>query len=200
MKKPLLLFLALLLGGLHAHADQDSEDQAERRRISAERSRVEAGYAAQGRDCRQKFAVDDCVNAARSQRREALADLRRQEVSLNDAQRRRRGSDRLHVIEERTASQAEDDAARKRAGVAAQTREREARAGVKAAARADVPPARDGKPAVAAEPPVQRTVDESANLRRHQERQDEAREHRENVQKRQAQRKKPPAAPLPEPS
>ena len=53
MKKPLLLFLALLLGGLHAHADQDSEDQAERRRISAERSLVEAGYAAQGRDCRQ---------------------------------------------------------------------------------------------------------------------------------------------------
>jgi colicin import membrane protein len=89
-----------LLGGA-----QESPEAAELARINAQRERAEAEFAAQEKACYSRFAVNDCIEAARKRRRDALAELRRQEVALNDAERRRRADERLRDIEARQAEQ-----------------------------------------------------------------------------------------------
>ncbi len=110
--------------------------QAERGRIQAERDRVEARFANEQVACYQKFAVTGCVGGARLVRREALADLRRQEVSLNAAEAKRRGAEQLSRTEEKSSLQAEQEAANRRAAALAAQQERQASADDRAAAKA----------------------------------------------------------------
>src|SRR4051812_20478778 len=94
MKRPLLL-LAMLSAALLAHAqDLAAQRTAEKARLGAERARIEAAFAVQDKACYQKFAVTDCQNAARASRREALSGLRKQELVINEAERRERGASR----------------------------------------------------------------------------------------------------------
>lgn len=110
--------------------------QAERARIQAERELAEARFAKEQVVCYGKFAVNDCVGHARVVRREALADLRRQEVSLNAAEAKRRGAGQLSRIEEKSSPQAELDAANRRAASLQTQQARQLDADDKAAARA----------------------------------------------------------------
>lgn len=84
-----------------AYASTDVQDQLERTRIAAERKAVESRFTKEETDCYSKFATHDCLNQARVQRRQNLADLRRQEISLNDAQRKRRGAEQIRKLENR---------------------------------------------------------------------------------------------------
>jgi hypothetical protein len=61
---------------------------AERQMIDEQRAAIAAEYARGERDCRQQFAVTDCVNRLREQQRSALAALRERELQLDDAKRR----------------------------------------------------------------------------------------------------------------
>jgi colicin import membrane protein len=92
--KPLLALAFALLAAAGAHAAQDPQDQAERDRIKAERAAVETQFNAEQKACRAKFAETDCVQKAQRDRHAALADLRRQERVLNDAERKRRAGER----------------------------------------------------------------------------------------------------------
>ena len=71
------------------------QDNAERDRIRQTRANHEAMSAKQEAQCYARFAVNDCLIKVRVQRREVLGDLRRQEISLNDMRRKRRGADQL---------------------------------------------------------------------------------------------------------
>ena len=193
---------------------QEEDTAATRARITAERSRLDAAYRAQEKECYRKFAVNDCLKAARAQRREALADLNRQETSLNDAERKRKGAERQRELEEKAAAeknppsgrqpdqkggsqrpaptprpdtaQKEAEHARTQATNAANAQERKREAQLKA----------EEKKAEQA-----RRLDEAArNVKRQQETQAQAEEHRAAVNNRLAERKKPPAPPLPEPN
>ena len=119
--------------------------QAERARIQAERDRVEERYAKAQVVCYGKFAVNDCLGNARVVRREALADLRRQEGSLNAAEAKRRGAGQLSRIEEKSSPQAELDAANRRAASLQAQQARQADADDKAAARAAAGLTTDGR-------------------------------------------------------
>ena len=119
--------------------------QAERARIQAERDRVEERYAKAQVVCYGKFAVNDCLGHARVVRREALADLRRQEGSLNAAEAKRRGAGQLSRIEEKSSPQAELDAANRRAASLQTQQARQADADDKAAARAAAGLTTDGR-------------------------------------------------------
>lgn len=110
--------------------------QSERGRIQAERDRIEARFASEQVACYQKFAVTDCVGGARVVRREALADLRRQEVSLNAAEAKRRGAEQLSRTEDKSSLQAQLDAANRRADALAAQQQRQASADDRAAAKA----------------------------------------------------------------
>jgi len=184
----------LLAAGLALPAaaqNQQAEEAAERARIASERTRIEADFEQANKACYQKFAVNDCIADARAKRRELLADLRRQELVLNDADRRRRASERLDEIEKKT----ED----KRAAQAS------APAPVASAASAPVP-ARAASAAASApraaraprEPKQPRQVDTGTNARRYNERLEDAAQHKAEVQRRAGEAKKD-VRPLPVP-
>jgi colicin import membrane protein len=169
---------------------QEAADAQERARIGAERTRAEAEFAAAEKACYARFAVNDCIGKARSRLRATLSDLRRQEVSLNDAERRRRAADRLREIEARQAEQPVPSKSQ------AQTRQPEPPSAPREPAAASSAPARAAVEAAPRE--AKSPADPQANARRQQQRIDEARAHKEKVQKRAAERTEPPR-PLPVP-
>lgn len=87
----------------------------ERARIAAERSQLEQRSAAEDAACHDRFAVNSCRESVGKHRREALADLRRQELLLNDQERRARSADQLRKIEEKSSPARQQEAANRRA-------------------------------------------------------------------------------------
>ena len=170
----------LLAAGLALPAvaqNPQAGDAAERARIASERTRIEAEFEQANKACYQKFAVNDCIADAKARRRELLAQLRRQELVLNDAERRKRSAERLDEIEKKTAE--------KRAAVAS------APAASAASAPAASAPASAPRAARAPRQPKQpRQLDTGVNARRYNERLEDAQQHRGEVQKRAAERDK----------
>lgn len=194
---PLLFLCACLPGALAQGGGAVDEERA---RIAAERAKADAQFAQDEKACYAKFAVNDCQNEARARRREALADLRRQEVSLNDAQRKRKGADRIRSIEERANQQKQEREAQDRAKAADSARSRDERAAQKTTERAAGEAgqqARSAKPGEVGRAP--RKTDTAEALKKHNERLEEAKARRERIAKKQKERQKPPAAILPVP-
>jgi hypothetical protein len=200
-----------------ASGQDDTAVAAEHARIAAEREQAQARFTAQEKACYRNFAVDDCINEARSRRRTVMSDLRRQEVSLADAQRKRKAADRVRNVEERSSPQRQDDAARRRADAVDDLRQRQERAAAKAAAPAASAAAAGAteagalpRPAAARKPPeLPRprqarspsgpTPQEAADhARAHDKRLQAAHERRERAARRVAERKAA-SAPLPVP-
>ena len=76
-----------------------------RARIQQQRQAVQAQLQQQEAACRQRFAVEDCLRKARSAARAQDNLLWRQELELDEAERRDRAAQRLRAIEERSGSQ-----------------------------------------------------------------------------------------------
>lgn len=210
MKKLFLLSCVLLSLPLASTAQVDEGTTAQRARIAAERSQVEAAFRVEEKDCYRKFAVNDCLSAARDHRRQLLADLRRQEILLNDAQRKRKAAEHLRDIEERSSPEKQEQKAEQRAKTPAEQRDREATAARKAADRASSEASLPAKAARRQEETKRKQAEASAarqrraqeaaqNLEERQQRLAEAQERKAGVDKRLAERKKPPAKPLPVP-
>lgn len=208
--KTLLICLALIAWTAPLSARADAATEAEVTRIEAERSQADARFATQEVACYRKFAVNDCLKAARAERRERLADLRRQEISLNDAERKRRAGERVRSIEEKNSAHQQEESAAQRAEASARQHDKQADIAERAAQRAQ-PQA--SAPARAARPPgearerkaatraakEQRVHDAAGELRRYQDRQLAAQERQERVAKRLAESRKPAVKPLPVP-
>jgi hypothetical protein len=92
---------SLVLGGGLANGGTVPDEAAQRLRIAREQADIEARFDAREQACQSRFAVTDCVEAARRERREALRPLREQSLMLDDADRRRRAAGRLRAIESR---------------------------------------------------------------------------------------------------
>ena len=184
----------LLAAGLALPAlaqNQQAEDAAERARIASERTRIEAEFEQANKACYQKFAVNDCIYDAKARRREQMAELRRQELVLNDADRRRRSSERLEEIERKTAD--------RRAEAASAAQRAASAASAPAPARAASAPASAPRAARAPKQPKQpRQVDSGENARRYNDRLEDAAQHKAEVQRRAAGAKKD-VKPLPVP-
>lgn len=93
---------------------RDASERAERARISLERKRVSAEHDAAKIDCYQKFRVNDCLSQARNTHNGQQADLKRQEISLSDLQRKRRGAEQLRKVEEKTSPERQEEIAQQR--------------------------------------------------------------------------------------
>ncbi|MBC7603763.1 MAG: hypothetical protein H7255_14035 [Ramlibacter sp.] len=99
------LFAAcLILLPIASMAAGEADVSAERARIGAARAKVEGEFKEAEKACYKKFAVTDCIDEARVKRRDALSDVRRQELIINDAERKRRAAERMRAIEEKSAS------------------------------------------------------------------------------------------------
>ena len=106
-------------------ADIKQIEQTERARIGAERLLATKTLAEQRAACYQKFAVTPCLNEARDVHREKTQDLKRQEVALNDARRKRVAADQLAAIEKRNSPQAQLGVAQRRGKALEATKKRE---------------------------------------------------------------------------
>jgi colicin import membrane protein len=202
-------------------ADEAAEHNAERARITRERAELKQTLEKNRQACYQKLAVTPCLNDARDANNEKMRDLKRQEVALNDLQRKRAAADRMRAIDEKNSPQAQQALAERR-GKALQATERreqsrlqrensrQAKQSAAEAASSDKPsqsspkaaPAPQGKPRAEPKEKAAKEVD-AAKVQRHREqaaqREKEAAERRANAQEREAKRKKPAAKPLPVP-
>ena len=115
------LFISVLLclsgGALAADAPSDppAQPQSAPSFTEVERSRIERERAAEMRrqqqvesGCYQRFAVNACLLERRVKHRELMADLKRQEIALNDRERRLRSSEQLRRIEDKVSSPERD--------------------------------------------------------------------------------------------
>ncbi len=176
-----------------SRGEAGASDTALRERLSTERRQVERDYAAQERECTQRFLVTACVDAAKAQRRDALKRLSTREAALDDAERTRRAAARQQHID---------------AKLERQMRDREERASAPlipfdAASAAIRTPARTTARPPASIPPIdeaQRRADEQRSRTEYETRQRQVEARQQAAAQRQAQRagsRKPPAAPLP---
>jgi len=192
-----------------AFAQGDSPVVVERARLKAERDRAEAEYQAQEKACYGKFAVNDCIDAARAKRRQIVSDLRRQEVSLNDSERKRKAAERQQSLESRRVEQAERSApqANDKATAGMTRQQPNAELGVSK----DTRTSSSASNAVSREEEIRRRTaekaaaersrseDASKNVQEREKRLAAAEERRQKQARRLADRKKPPAEPLPVP-
>ena len=107
----LLMTLVLCLAGpalaAGAASEGPAQPQGEPSFTDVERSRIGHERAAEmlrqqqvESACYQRFAVNDCLLESRVKHREVMADLKRQEINLNDRERRLRSSEQLRRIED----------------------------------------------------------------------------------------------------
>lgn len=111
-----LVCVAFLAGTqTQSFAARSDDIAAERSRISAERARIEAGFLVEDAGCYKKFAVNSCLGEVNVRRRAAMADLRRQEILLNDEERRTRGAEQIRKITEKSSAERQKEEADRRA-------------------------------------------------------------------------------------
>lgn len=115
MKKPFSAFLLTamcLCAAAQAGAGEVAvrDIGAERARINAERASLMAGFLAEDVACYQKFAVNNCLDRVNVKRREAMANLRSQEILLNDQERRVKGAAQLRKLDEKSSPEKQQDA------------------------------------------------------------------------------------------
>lgn len=102
-----LLLLALLAGSAHAQDDA----AARQRRIDEARAAADARFEAESAACRQRFAVNACLDDARQRRRQALAAVQAEQRALDEAGRRERAADRRAEVARKQAEVARRTAA-----------------------------------------------------------------------------------------
>ncbi len=229
-----MICIALCTGYTTARAQNEpknaaSEEQAERQRIGAERGALKKTLEQQRQACYQKLAVTPCLNEARDQHNDKMRDLKRQEVALNDTQRKRAAADRLRAVDDRNSPQAQQNVAerRGRALEASGKREEErtqrdisreakiaasasapiapnAFAPDRAAPKAALLPQNPARAQRSAKTPVGERPGHAAKMERSRQqaaqREKAAAERRANAQEREAKRKKPAAQALPTPA
>ena len=125
MRKVILLFLCTACAAVgHAQtagagsagsAALQSTPNAERARIGRERAQLESVFAAEDTACYRKFLVNNCLDEVKLRRRDALADLRRQEISLNAQDRKAKAAEQVRKTEDRASPQKQQQEADRRA-------------------------------------------------------------------------------------
>jgi hypothetical protein len=203
-----------------------SQTSVERARIASERVALTNGYEAKRSACYQKLAVNDCLTQARDAHNEQMRDLKRQEVALNDVERKRKAAERMRMVDERNSPEAQLKLAERRGRAMDEAKQREARQAEKQAARnatmemaasksigaassaaspSSARPKPLGKPGSSIEPQARKDQrpDEAEKMMQSRQaaakREQDAAKRRAEMQRREANRSKPPAAGLPVP-
>ena len=213
MKK---LFLSLLVSAISFAASGQTGDELvsaatdrERVRINAERLALETKFDAEEATCYTKFFVNSCLNAIKPRRREAMTDLRRQEIALDEGQRKQKAADQIRKIDEKSSPEVQQQAAERRAQALDDQRSRVERAQKKADERIDLKQNEALRAADAvnkmkgSQERAQARVDKQAaiaeEVQKYKEKQQEVMERKANREKKQREQTKPAAQPLPAP-
>ena len=108
MKKVLLAGIGLIIGvqllAQTGSASGTPYTATERARIVAERAREKLRFEKAGETCYQRFAVNDCLRQVAIERRKSLEELRRQEIILNNVDRKLRAGEQLQYLDEKKST------------------------------------------------------------------------------------------------
>ena len=199
--------LGLLIASFAAHAQTGSD--AERVRISAERSRLEATFALEDTACYKRFLVNNCLDEVKVRRRDAMADLRRQEIVLNDEARKAKAAEQLQKTEVKSSPEKLQQEADKRAQAVKDFDDRMARDKQKIADREALQAGEKAKSDAAAgrmkgsqDKEAGRTAKQAQaadEIRKYNERQAQAKERQARYARDKASQAKVPTKPLPVP-
>ena len=96
MKSIVIAFLLTALAARGIAQPISAEGQqntigTQRAAISVERARLEKSFLMEDAACYKKFAVNNCLGNVNARRRQPMEDLRRQEILLNDEERKIKG-------------------------------------------------------------------------------------------------------------
>ncbi len=186
---------------------QGLDVNAERERIKAERTQMEAEYSNALRACYQKLYVNNCKDEAFKIRLQKANALKAQERVLNDQERKQRSAAALQNIEQKNSLESQNEAAERRATSTQQHLDKIQSNLEKNQARLD----KEAREAENAEKNAQRQKELSERQRAHQDKVkaaaaerekhlqklQAAQEHREQVERNRVQRGTPGADPLP---
>jgi len=109
-----------------------------REAIGLERSKLEAGFLLEDAACYKRFAVNGCLADVSTRRREAMSTVRRQEISLNDEERKIKGEQQVRQTQEKSSPQSQQEAAERRTKAAEDYRGRLDREKVKQQERVNI--------------------------------------------------------------
>ena len=210
MKKWLLSLLVLTALSVSAQSGVDPAvalAERERERIDAERLLLEAGFDAEEAVCYKKFFVNSCLNEMKPRRRDAMAELRREEVALNDDMRKWRAADQIRRTEEKSSAEVLQNAAERRAKALEDASAREDRSRAKleervtlkqneASSAADVANKAKGSQE-RAKGRVDKQSASAEEVKKYNDKQQEVAERKASREQRLSEQKKPASKPLP---
>jgi hypothetical protein len=213
MKKFLtaLLFVtvALPLWAQAIAASGQADVDAERARLSQERKVIEERFNVEQKACYQKFAVEGCLQESRQRRRTATDDIKRQEAMINDIERKRRGAAAMDKLEEKTSGERTQESAAQREQSLKSQQDREDRAADRATSRAGLAAEaaerrrqfdeRQRTHAAEQAKAAERRAAAPKQREQYERKLEQARDHAADLDRREAERTKPRAAPLPPP-
>jgi hypothetical protein len=188
--------VAFSCADVHAQAHVEGVTQQQLHEV---RRTEEARFLALEQTCYTRFAVFDCLQQVRAQRRLVLDDLRRKEVALNDMERKKKAADQLEQIREKTSfEKLEAENSRRQEAMKAQI-EREVSAANKKAEQLTKPSSnakdKQSPPALGASSPAENAAKNKLDFDRKIK---EAQDHRESREKSRLEKKADkPAQPLP---
>ena len=107
------LFVLVMLFVSFSARSQPSND-AERARIKDERAALEISSSREDAACYKNYLVNRCLGDVKARRSDALADLRRQEISLNDQERKAKGAEQVKKTEDKESPEKQQQAVDKR--------------------------------------------------------------------------------------
>lgn len=79
----------------------DTDIAAQQRQLDTQRGEIARQTLEEESDCHNRFAVNDCLKAARLRSLERSAEIRRQQAILNDFQRQRDGEERIRQLQDK---------------------------------------------------------------------------------------------------
>ena len=205
MKKSIAFGLVLASFAAQAQSNSDKE----RLRISTERARLEAAFTLEDAACYKRFLVNNCLDEVKVRRRDALANFRRQDIVLNDEARKAKAAEQIQKTEDKSAPEKLQQDTDKRAQAVKDFDDRMARDKQKIADRDALQAGEKSKSDAAAgrmkgnqDKEAGRTAKQALaaeELRKYNDRQEQARQRQARYAKDKASQAKAPAKPLPAP-
>lgn len=214
MKSWIVAGFLFSLGGLAAsQADpvvaQTADVDAKRAKIAAERNSLEAQFLSEDAACYKKFAVNHCLDNVNARRMEAMAALRREEILLNDHERKTKAEQQIRRTQEKSSPESLQQESERRAKALEDFRNRQERerenihrknaAGATEAAARESSAARLQAHQQKNQARTEKEARAAEEAQKFSERQAKARERRDRHEAEQAARGKSSAKPLPVP-
>jgi colicin import membrane protein len=195
MKQLLAGALWLAFGVAFAAEDNTAAYQ----RIDAERAGATAAFDAEDADCTQRFAVSGCLKNVQSRRRAKLAELRRQESALREADLASQAQEQRQSAAQKALEHQQWDAEQGTNNAAAHADEKLREQDQKRAAHAARASGPAAQPASIPRTSGPTPAEQAANRASYARKQQEAEKKRQELARRMADKTGKPAAPLPLP-